>query len=78
MPTEKKNLEGEFACLEDINLENFFTEYLIFMHGTIFLCEWCDSQIWHILMAMLKVFSMSLKEYGFMEFRGKVLKMIKI
>ena len=43
-PTEEGILEGEFACLEDINLENFFTEYLIFMHGTIFLCEWCDSQ----------------------------------
>ena len=50
MPTEERNLEGEFACLEDINLEIFFTEYLIFMHGTIFLCEWCDSQVWHILM----------------------------
>ena len=43
-PTEEGILEGEFACLEDINLENFFTEYLIFMHGTIYLCEWCDSQ----------------------------------
>ena len=41
---------GDFACLQDINLENFFTEYLIFMHGTIFLGVWCDSQVWHTLL----------------------------
>ena len=29
---------------------SFLTENLIFMHGTLFLCEWCDSQEWHILM----------------------------
>ena len=37
LTTQERILKGEVACLEDINLENFFTEYLIFMHGTIFL-----------------------------------------
>ena len=35
-------MEGEVACLEEINLEIFFQEYLIFIHGTIFLGVWCD------------------------------------
>ena len=43
-PTVQGILEAKVACLESINLENFFTEYLIFMHGTIFLGVWCDSQ----------------------------------
>ena len=46
-------LEAKVACLEGINLENFFTEYLIFMHGTIFLGVWCDSQVWHTLVVIL-------------------------
>ena len=41
---QQRTLKGEVACLEGINLENFFTEYLISMHGTIFLGVWCDSQ----------------------------------
>ena len=48
-PTEEGILEGEFACLEDINLENFFTEYLIFMHGTLF---WGNSVILRITTSM--------------------------
>ena len=44
LPTVQGILEAKVACLEGINLENFFTEYLIFMHGTIFLGVWCDSQ----------------------------------
>ena len=46
---QQRILKGEVACLEGINLENFFTEYLIFMHGTIFLGVWCDSQVWNTL-----------------------------
>ena len=42
--------KGEVACLEDINLEIFFTEYLIFLHGTIFLGIWCDLQVWNTLL----------------------------
>ena len=44
LPTVQGILEAKVACLEGINLENFFTEYLIFMHGTIFLGVWCDLQ----------------------------------
>ena len=45
-------MKGEVACLEGINLENFFKEYLIFMHGTIFLGVWCDLQVWNTLLGM--------------------------
>ena len=55
LPTVQGILEAKVACLEGINLENFFTEYLIFMHGTIFLGVWCDSQVWHTLLAILSL-----------------------
>ena len=49
---QQRILKGEVACLEGINLENFFTEYLILMHGTIFLGVWCGSQVWNILLSI--------------------------
>ena len=54
---QQRNLKGKVACLEDTNLENFFTEYLIFMHGTIFLGVWCDSQVWNTLIRKYGTYS---------------------
>ena len=39
-----------FACQEDTNLEIFFTEYLVFMGGTLFWYWKFHSQVWHILL----------------------------
>ena len=50
LPTVERIKELDFACQEDTNLENFFTEYLVYMCGTLFWYWKFHSQVWHILM----------------------------
>ena len=45
-PTQERIFEVNSADFEDTNLENFFTEYLLYMCGTLFLMWQCDS--WHM------------------------------
>ena len=45
-------LELDCACQEDTNLENFFTEHLVYMGGTLFWGSKFHSQVWHILVTM--------------------------
>ena len=48
-PPLEGNLELDCACQEDTNLENFFTEHLVYMGGTLFWGSKFHSQVWHIL-----------------------------
>ena len=50
LPTLGEILELDCACQEDTNLENFFTEHLVYMGGTLFWGSKFHSQVWHILM----------------------------
>ena len=45
-PTQERIFEVNSADFEDTNLENFFTEYLLYMCGTLFLMWQGDS--WHM------------------------------
>ena len=58
--SRRQNLESlhthcTAAALEDTNLEIFFTEYLLYMCGTLFWGSKSHSKVWHILV---------FKEYG--------------
>ena len=45
-PTQERIFEVNSADFEDTNLENFFTEYLLYMCGKLFLMWQCD--LWHM------------------------------
>ena len=56
-PPLEGNLELDCACQEDTNLENFFTDHVVYMCVTLFWGSKFHSQVWHILIRKLVLIS---------------------